>query len=306
MPPFGFQRSRTLWEDCLRTNSENEADWTSNNIVCLMQQQRHIVGQYVRAILYEIQPIRYSVFVSSFRSWYRYCVQASLSIIVRCKKWIPDVIKYSIYSIRSLTLDQWKWIIAIALYYSFVRWIHAALDAGPVVIVLTVLAIIFTVGLSDEKDPNGLSAYSVFNKGFQKMLGSLDADTLLQQHVGGAVGVMQMMQHHHLPMEEVDDSDDEPPRRRRERVRPRNNDNNNGPYDNHHEPPAANLPNNNDHRPARKTGKKARRDRAAIERRREIRAQHEAALAMGFDHNNDHDALARLLENQEDDDAAVN
>ena len=57
--------------------------------------------------------------------------------------------------------------------------------------IITSLVTIFTVGLGDDNDDenkdgeNRLSAYSVFNRGFQRMLGSVDADSLLAQHVGG-------------------------------------------------------------------------------------------------------------------------
>ena len=66
------------------------------------------------------------------------------------------------------------------------------------VIIITSLIAIFTIGLGDESSENEnseqtqqnrISAYSVFNRGFQRLLGSVDADALLAQHVGGGIGL---------------------------------------------------------------------------------------------------------------------
>ena len=203
---------------------------------------------------------------------------------------------------------------AIALYYVFLRWIHATLDAGPVVLILTALTSIFTVGLSDQANSDGLSAYSVFNKGFQKILGSIDADDLLQQHLGGG-GMMMQMMIHRRPIDddfEGDNDEDAPPQRpRRPHHNQRANNNNNNDNDNianvhdQGEPAENNIINNNPNR-ARRTGKKARRDRAAIEQRREIRAQRDAALAMGLGHIHDDDRVAAIANGNDDDDAGWN
>ena len=62
------------------------------------------------------------------------------------------------------------------------------------VIIITSLIAIFTIGLGDESENNSeqqnrISTYSVFNRGFQRLLGSVDADALLAQHVGGGIGL---------------------------------------------------------------------------------------------------------------------
>ena len=54
--------------------------------------------------------------------------------------------------------------------------------------ILTALGAIFTIGLGDDHDnPDRISAYSVFNRGFQRLLGSVDAEDLVNQHVGGGM-----------------------------------------------------------------------------------------------------------------------
>jgi Uncharacterized conserved domain (SAYSvFN) len=287
MPPARFRRSRALWENC-HSIYHDENNGTAFD---LRQQYGDTLRRYLRAILYEIQPIRYSICVTNFSGGYHYLIDVGSGAIIWGRKWIPNTCNLIINCVGQLTWEQWKWIAAIAIYYVFLRWIHAALDAGPVVIIFTALTVIFTVGLSDQTDKNGLSAYSVFNKGFQKILGSVDADALLQQHLGGG-GIMQMLQPRQ--MDDDFDVDDEGPRRRRiqENVQLGNNNDGANPV----QQPDGNDMNQN--RP-RRTGKKSRRDRTAIVQRREIRAQRDAALALGFGHNNDDDPLPEILDFQD-------
>lgn len=271
MPPRGFSKSRALWENA------------AANVQHRTGQQR--IQFLLRAILYELQPIRYAVWRSNANQGLRWLRHACGNFVTGCREWIPYLFRNSVVAISGVTWNQWKGIGCIALYGYFIRWIHKTLDAGPLVLIVTTLAIIFTVGLSDDANRDGLSAYSVFNKGFQKLLGSVDADALLQQHVGG--GWMPMMM---MPRPE----EDEPPVVRRRLPRRQEDpppiieeeDENAAP------PPAPNR--------ARRTGKKARRDRVALEQRREIRAQREAAIAMGFHLDNDDAAVARLLQEEND------
>ena len=53
--------------------------------------------------------------------------------------------------------------------------------AGPLAIILTGMIVIWTIGLDDEKKGGVLSAYSVFNGHCRSMLGSLDAEGLVEQ-----------------------------------------------------------------------------------------------------------------------------
>jgi hypothetical protein len=174
------------------------------------------------------------------------------------------------------------------------------LDAGPILIILTSLGAIFTFGLGDNENPDGLSAYSVFNRGFERILGSVDAEALLQQHVGGGFvnamggmgGGMPVQEDHRPPAaaavarrprrpqavedEGGSDSDDDD----------NQDDDNNGQGD-------------NNRGGARKSGKKARRRN--LEQRQELRRQRDAARALGLHGDGDQDdqvAIQRLIEQQ--------
>ena len=118
---------------------------------------------------------------------------------------------------------------ALLLYYRFLKFAHEKMDAGwcffaisknqvqlrfwiwkttssykiliplsfiilgPIVLILTALIAIFTVGLDDGSNNNNgrnsMSAYSVFNRGFSRMLGNVDVENLVAQHVGGAMAM---------------------------------------------------------------------------------------------------------------------
>lgn len=175
------------------------------------------------------------------------------------------------------------------------------------VVIVTALVAIFTIGLGDDDNPTGPSAYSVFNRGFERLLGSVDADALLAQHIGGGAGGLMMMNNNNN--DDNDDVDDVDGGRiiRRRAVRPRPdgaargeqddgaelnlgrnrdaNDNNVGDGhrgDDNNIINEQNGDNNVVNNRARKSGKKARRRN--LDQRREIQRQREAAIRMGMDH----------------------
>jgi hypothetical protein len=171
--------------------------------------------------------------------------------------------------------------------------------AGPVILIATALSLIFTVGLGDSNDRDGLSAYAVFNRGFERLLGEVDAEALMAQHVGGALlggggGGM--------PPRNDDNNERDrgvARRRRPNRAIQNNNDKDNdnaGDNDN----AAANDNNTNNNNRARKSGKKARR--RDLQQRREVQNQREAAAAMGMQMGNEameeQVAMQRLIEEQ--------
>jgi flagellar biosynthesis GTPase FlhF len=175
---------------------------------------------------------------------------------------------------------------------------------------MTSLALIFTVGLGDTANPDGLSAYSVFNRGFQQLMGSVDVDSLLAQHVGGGLGAAGVgggaMG---MPRAAADDDHEPVPRAARRPLVRREPDNHHQEEeeedrnededdDDEEEEEAPNNNNNNNNR-ARKSGKKARRRN--LDQRRDIRQQREAAMALGMqggDGPEDQMAIQRLLEEQ--------
>jgi Uncharacterized conserved domain (SAYSvFN) len=248
MPPRGFSKSRALWENAAA-------------------HRRYLM----RALLYELQPLRYAALRTQARQGVRWCRQVGGDVLFGLRTWMPSLVRGSVATLGRVTWPQWHALAGLALYGYFIRWMHEAFDAGPLVLIITLLVIIFTVGLSDAPR-DGFSAYSVFNKGFQKLLGSVDADALLQQHLGG--GWIPPVDREVAPPWRRPPQDPPPRIIEAEEALP----------------PDAPVPR------ARRTGKKARRDRVALEQRREIRAQREAALALG---DNDAAVLERLLQNEE-------
>jgi hypothetical protein len=149
--------------------------------------------------------------------------------------------------------------------------------------ILTALAAIFTVGLGEESaNPHRISAYSVFNRGFQRLMGSVDAENLLQQHVGGGMmgvlpnnnpadGLARMPRHQLVGDDDDDEEDDDD-----DQAEQPDNQRNGGP--------------------SRKSGKKARR--RDLQQRRELQRQRRAAMEMGFGEGDDNVAMQRLIEEQ--------
>ena len=294
--PVGFKRSRALWDNARRARAHNN----SSNLWRRWWGMITVLRPYLRAILYELQPIRYSELPDVKRilkSWQQ-CLAHER---VFQKGWqftasIPSWIYHN--AIQPRTKREWYMVAGAIIYYVVVRWIHQALDAGPIILILTALVAIFTIGLGDDENTDGISAYSVFNRGFQRLLGEVNVEDLVAQQMGG--GGMRMHRNN-------DDGDIleplPPPRPRRQAAAARRpeqqeeeNDDDNGNEEEAENEQNENRENNNHRR--RLPGKKARRRNQ--EQRREIRRQREAAQAMGFGGNDvaEAQAMQRLLEEQ--------
>lgn len=207
-PPRGFYRSRALWDhvrQCKNHHASNTVQLNAQN-ANNNNNNRPIVDSYVNlyskylislfnAIVYEIQPIRYSVLIVMLQSLYGTIIALWKDAIEQCQTTLPGRSQQMLCStIPSVVYHYWKYILSIVLYYYTIRYIHETIHAGPVVLMITILIVIFTVGLDDTtKNSEYISAYSVFNKGFQRMMGTIDSDELLAQHVGGGAANMMMM-----------------------------------------------------------------------------------------------------------------
>lgn len=237
--------------------------------------------------MYEIQPIRFSKTQPLHILQQLKNVLSTVVVVIRS---IPKVVVTVFTFLRSLESRHWMLLGGMVLYYYFVRWMHDLLEAGPLVIITTCLALIFTIGLGDNDDRDGLSAYAVFNRGFERLLGSVDVEALMAQHVGiaggggggGMMGAVPIDDHEHAGGRRRQ----RPPRVQEGVVDQRNDtERNDG------------APNNNR---ARKSGKKARRRDLA--QRREIQNQRQAAAALGMQMGNDaleeQVAMQRLIEEQ--------
>lgn len=163
-------------------------------------------------------------------------------------------------------------------------------------VILTSLGAIFTFGLGDNANPDGLSAYSVFNRGFERIMGSVDGEALLAQHVGGGFAGAMGGMGGGMPEQE----DRRPPAAAvaRHRRPPAAEDEEDWDSDDDNQDDDNNGQGNN-RGGARKSGKKARRRN--LEQRQELRRQRDAARALGLhgDGNpEDQVAMQRLIEQQ--------
>mmetsp|Transcript_9573 Transcript_9573/g.26836 ORF Transcript_9573/g.26836 Transcript_9573/m.26836 type:complete len:285 (+) Transcript_9573:154-1008(+) len=277
----GVKRSRFIWDEARR----EDAPWTAT----------------ARAILYELQPIRFSSIdvsgvVSSLSRFGRF-VAALICSIARS---LPSVVRGLIRIARGMSVRQWGMVGIAVGYYYFVRLVHRTLEAGPLVVIATAMIGIFTIGLGDG-DSAGMSAYSVFNRGFQQLLGSVDVEALVQQYAGGGLAVQAQM--NAVDHDGVDEQNDARAARRRG-----NNDpappppvaaaavNDDG--DDDIEPPQDGQ-NNRARRPNKKNRNRDRRQRNT-DVRREMEQQRQAAAAMGFMGEGEQDVVAmnRLIADQ--------
>ena len=110
MPPVGFKRSRALWDDARRPRpGRKNEEWMS----------------LFRAILYELQPIRfseYNVNPNALAAFFSTRVLPTIRYMgtLVTRVWLPSA--WSI--IRDLSARQWMIVGGIFVYYFVVRWIH--------------------------------------------------------------------------------------------------------------------------------------------------------------------------------------
>lgn len=266
-----MKRSRALWDYACRPD----------------QTMQDRVRNWARVLLYELQPVRFpeATDATSLQGW-----------LVRLVSWgnqirtdvAPAVLNRTKIIVKESTWRQRGILVGVVLLYYIVKWVHEALHAGPFMLMIVALIAIFTIGLGDTAG-DGLSAYSVFNRGFQRLLGSIDEHALVAQHVGGA-GMMMMGLNQNNPNDDRNVRDDDNgPRARRQHQRvllEAAGDDGAGEDGDQQQRPQR----------ARRSRKKARR--GDLEQRRELQRQRQAAMAMGFGGNEQADiaAMNRLLD----------
>jgi len=249
--------SRSLWDKARNPN-------TPNRLLAIF-----------KAILYELQPVDIMHFsgegfqIDKALKWLK---TTSQYVIVQVKDMGPTVVRF----IRDMPLRHWMIPSVLLIYWKLIVYLHKQFDAGPFVLIITVLVIIFTVGLGDSTIANDgqerISAYSVFNRGFRSILGGVDANVLLNQHVGGG-----FLAGDDVPRD-VNDAlaaDDVIVDDVRHRPRPIVRQQQQPQQLQPQPQPDGNI------EKSRKSNKKNRRKKN-IELRREMQRQREAAMAMGF------------------------
>ena len=101
-------RSRAIWDETRRPH-DNVLDWAI---------------AYGRALLYEIQPIRFRTLQVGITDVVQFIQQLFNVIQVLATKWIPSVTYHVAVFVWNRPLRQWCYVGLAVLYYGFVRWIH--------------------------------------------------------------------------------------------------------------------------------------------------------------------------------------
>lgn len=131
------RKSRILWD---KTREQNASMIT-----------------FAKAVAYELQPIDMSsMVIPPLSEVVEYCTNLIKQAGQRSSRGIQSCTKF----LLKRTAKEWAAVITFAIYWKGVVHLHRTLDAGPSVLIITALFIIFSVGLGDTKDGNTLSAYS--------------------------------------------------------------------------------------------------------------------------------------------------
>jgi len=263
------RKSRQLWD---KTREQNASMMT-----------------FVKAVAYELQPIDMSSMAIPPLSE---VVEYSINLIKQAGQVSSMGIKSFAKFLLRRTAKEWAAAITFVGYWKGVVYLHRTLDAGPSVLIITALVIILSVGLGDTKDGNtSLSAYSVFNRGFQNIMGGVNAEELLAQHVGGGLAAGVGMNNNDV------DGIDAPNRNERRRQARRE------PQQQHEEEEQQDQAQEQQPGGRARRSKKKQRNKRDVQQRRDLQEQRRAAAAMGFgEHeiNQDQDNMAmnRLVEDQ--------
>lgn len=295
-------------------------------------------------MLYEIQPFRIKPCYHRIKVYLREefdpkaTIQIALNSIQQILMFIATLFR-QYCTIQSMKLYKYTIgksilvLLLLKLYHVTLVYLHELLHAGPIFIIITLLILLYTIGLGDNTGAaSGVpSAYSVFNRGMQRILGTIDAEELARQYAGGAAVQVAMgagagaggegnrQHHHHRNRDAIEDDDDENEimirneRRRQRRIerQRRNNqqedgvdviDNDNDNEDNGNDTNA--IPNDT---PAQEdatglatentnvdlTRKSGKKARRRnLELRREMQRQRQAAAANGFGRGDGDDIVA--------------
>lgn len=336
LDPTRHLQSRELWNKVRfhASNNENSNNSSSKWSYC---------KALCQAMLYEIQPFRIKPCYHRIKVYLREefdpnaAIQIALNSIQQICMFIATLLR-QYCTIQSMKLYKYTIgksilvLLILKLYHVTLVYLHELLHAGPILIITTLLILLYTIGLGDNTGAaSGVpSAYSVFNRGMQRILGTIDAEDLARQYAGGAAAVQVAMgagaggegnrQHHHRNRDAVENDDDDENeimlrnerrrQRRLERQRRNNqqegegdvidndidnedngNDTNATPNDTPAQEDATGpAAETNNVEVARKSGKKARRRN--LELRREMQRQRQAAADNGFGRGDGDDIVA--------------
>ncbi len=110
----------------------------------------------LRAFLYEVQPVDLTQFDFNLN----YIRHKSVGACQLAVRWLLSFIQCIVKFLYQRSLKEWGFVMVILVYWRVLVYFHQTLDAGPMLLILTALILIFTIGLGDHQDGETLSAYS--------------------------------------------------------------------------------------------------------------------------------------------------
>jgi hypothetical protein len=201
LDPTRYLQSRELWNNVRLFHEESTS---SANAAAGKKGKLLYYKALCQAILYEIQPIKFKpayhrliAFVTrKDDEGLQHALHATLRCAIHILKSIIQFMRryctISSFQKHKMTIAQSILaIIALKLYHIAILYLHESIHAGPILIIVTLLILIYTIGLADNSGSGGPSAYSVFNRGMFRILGTIDAEDLVRQYAGGAAAAME-------------------------------------------------------------------------------------------------------------------
>lgn len=217
LDPTRHLQGRELWNSVRLYASESHYDTTqaSSPQTANQSNMSNNVKWFIallQAIAYEIQPFRIKpalqhvkVFILCNENENNNLKGFVSNVIERCTSILASIVKVfnvlyqhakqmdiksfaSFFSDnKSVLAKSTTIIIALRIYYSILLYLHELLHIGPIIIILTLSSLLYTIGLGDNTGAgSGIpSAYSVFNRSFRRIMGTVDGEELARQYAGG-------------------------------------------------------------------------------------------------------------------------
>jgi len=202
LDPTRHLQSRELWNK-VRFHATDDSDRNSSASSSSLWPYYKAL---IHAILYEIQPFRmkpnYNRFITFVREedGLRHVLTTSANKTIYILGSMQKLCRFLYNLIRPYctiqSIQQHKHtigktiltLIGLKLYHRTLLYLHELLHAGPILIILTLFLLLYTIGLGDNTGASSgvPSAYSVFNRGMRRILGTVDAEELARQYAGGA------------------------------------------------------------------------------------------------------------------------
>ena len=219
LDPTRHLQGRELWNKVRYYSTESQYDTTNTNNASSQTTNRNNIKWFIallQAIAYEIQPFRIKpvlqhvkVFicnedesnnlkglVCNIKERFTTILSTNVKVFNVLYQHAKQMDIKSITSFfsnnKSVLAKSTTIIIALRIYYSILLYLHELLHFGPIIIILTLLSLLYTIGLGDNTGAgSGIpSAYSVFNNGFRRIMGTVDGEELARQYAGGMAGAL--------------------------------------------------------------------------------------------------------------------